>query len=62
MNTNNNLNEAVDDRLKKANDAFRKIRKSAITNKNINITKNNAIRIANIKYIIQSAPNPHEQN
>ena len=35
MNTNNNLNEAVEDRLKKANAAWNNIRNSVITDEEI---------------------------
>ena len=35
-NANNNLNEAVDERIQKANDAWNNIRNSVITDKNIN--------------------------
>ena len=36
MNTTNNLNEAVDDRIQKANAAWRNIRNSVITDKAVN--------------------------
>ena len=36
MNTNNNLKEAVGDRVQKANYAWRNIRNSVITDKNVN--------------------------
>ena len=35
-NTDNNLNEAVDDRIQKANDAWDNIRNSVITENNVN--------------------------